>query len=64
MNQNKQQEQNQHLVKENDALKARQLHLEKAHLDNNMLITEIQEQPLEKKGTMSAEHSRCNLLDH
>ena len=57
------QEQNQYLVKENDVLKARVLHFEKAHLENNMLITGIPEQPWEE-GTMSAEHSRGNLLDH
>ena len=42
------QEQNQYLVKENDVLKARVLHLEKAHLKNNMLITGIPEQPWEQ----------------
>ena len=57
------QEQNQYLVKENDVLKARVLHLEKAHLENNVLITGIPEQPWEK-GTMSTKHSRGNLLDH
>ena len=39
------QEQNQYLVKKTDVLKARVLHLEKAHLGNNVLITAIPEQP-------------------